>query len=315
MVSLQALRRAPRRAALALLVASAASAAAPASAEAPPASPARVLRFGVIAEEQNQPDRMLRAYGALLAQLRERLAPAGVDVQPLVVARDLDDLAGRLTRREVDFVIETVFPTLALQGRGAKLSSDLVVVRRGQREYHSVFFTKKDGPIRTLADLRGRTLVLQALRSTSAFALPCAELERAHLAVVAVDVAGSSRAAVRYLLAGSEINQAVWVLHGRGDAGAFNETDWAALPERVRAQLRVFHETRPIIRGLLSFRSDLDPGLRAAAREALVGLSGDDAGRAALAAASAITRFEPVTPADRVEIDGWHAALRAVGAR
>ena len=30
------------------------------------------------------------------------------------------------------------------------------------------------------------------------------------------------------------------MLHGKGDAGAFNEGDWQALPEKVRAQLRVF---------------------------------------------------------------------------
>jgi len=299
-------------AALAVLAASTANTA---SAVPQPASLPRVLRFGVIAEEPNEPGKMLRVYGPLLARLREQLRPGGIELQPLVVTRDLDELAGCLTRGEVDFVIETVFPTLALHEHGAKLASDLVVLRGGKREYHSVFFTRLDAPIRTLADLRGRTLVLQALRSTSAFALPRAELARAGLAVVPADDALASKAAVRYLLAGSEVNQAVWVLHRRGDAGAFNERDWATLPEKMRAQLRLFHETRPIIRGLLSFRAALDPGVRARAREALLGLSADDAGRAALAAAAGISRFELLTAADRAEIVSWRAALRAVGAR
>jgi phosphonate transport system substrate-binding protein len=277
--------------------------------------PPTPLRFGVIAEEPNEPDRMLRVYGPLLALLRERTLPAGVEVQPLVIARDLDDLAGRLSRREVDFVVETVFPTLALQERGARLSPELVVLRRGQREYHTVFFTRQDGPIRTLADLRGRTLVLQALRSTSAFALPRAELVRAGLKVAAADEAGASKLAVRYVLAGGEVNQAVWVLHGRGDAGAFNEGDWALLPERMRSQLRVFHQTRPIIRGLLSFRGDLAPAVLAPVRDVLLALSGDAAGRAALDAAAGITSFEALTAADRAEVEGWRSALRAIGSR
>lgn len=268
------------------------------------------LRLGVIAEEANEPDRMLRVFGEMLGRLRERLAPSGVDVGGLVIARDVDDLSQRIAGGEVELVVETVFPTLVLQERSRRLDPALVVVRRGQREYRSVFFTKKDAPIHDLADLRGRTLVLQVLRSTSAFALPKAELERAGLAVMPADDPRAGRGQVRYVLALAEINQAVWVLHGKGDAGAFNEGDWAALPEKIRSQLRVFHETQPIVRGLLSFRAGLDPRVRRLAEEALQGLDDDAPGRAAIAQASGITRFEPLTLRDRQELRGLAAVLR-----
>jgi phosphonate transport system substrate-binding protein len=268
------------------------------------------LRLGVVAEEANEPDRMLEVYGEMIARLRERLAPSGVDVGEMVIARDLDDLSQRLARGEVELVIETVFPTLVLQERSRRLDPALVVVRRGQREYRSVFFTRKEGPIRSLAALRGRTLVLQVLRSTSAFALPKAELERAGLAVVPADDPRAGSAHVRYVLALAEINQAIWVLHGKGDAGAFNEGDWSALPERIRSQLRVFHETRPIVRGLLSFRAGLAPRVRRLAEAALLGLDDDEPGRAALALAAGITRFEPLNASDRQGLHGWAAVLR-----
>lgn len=268
------------------------------------------LRLGVIAEEANEPDRMLQVYGDMLARLRERLAPSGVEVGDLVIARDLDDLSQRLARGEVEFAIETAFPTLVLQERSRCLDPALVVVRRGLREYRSVFFTRKEGPIRDLAGLRGRTLVLQALRSTSAFALPKAELERAGLSVVAADDPRAGRANVRYVLALAEINQAVWVLHGKGDAGAFNEGDWSALPEKIRSQLRVFHETPPIVRGILSFRTGLAPRVRRLAEEAFQGLDDDEPGRAALAQATGITRFEPLTTSDRRGLRGWAPVLR-----
>jgi phosphonate transport system substrate-binding protein len=190
-----------------------------------------------------------------------------------------------------------------------------VVVRGGQREYHSVFFTRREAPIRGLADLRGRTLVLQVLRSTSAFALPKAELTRAGLALLPADDPHAGRDNVRYVLALAEINQAVWVLHGKGDAGAFHEGNWAALPEKIRSQLRVFHETRPIVRGLLSFRSSLAASSRRVVEEALLKLDADEAGRAALARAAGVTRFERLTPADRAELRGWAPILRPVRAR
>jgi phosphonate transport system substrate-binding protein len=269
----------------------------------------------VVAEEPNEPDRMLHLFGALMVELRERLRSARVDVGDLVIARDLDDLSRKLARGEVDLVLETVFPTLVLQERSGGLDPSLVVLRLGQREYRSVFFTRRDAPIRSLRDLPGRTLVLQVLRSTSAFALPKAELESAGLTLAPADDLRSHPGDVKYVLARAEINQAVWVLHGRGDAGAFNERDWAALPERVRSQLRIFHETRPIVRGLVSFRTGLAAAARAAAEDALLGMPADEAGRAALARADGITAFERLTAADRAELRRWAPVLRPVRAR
>jgi phosphonate transport system substrate-binding protein len=288
------------------------SALAAAIAVAPPvlAAPRATIHLGVIAEEPNEPGRMLEVFGELLARLRERLAPANLDMGELVIGRDLEDLSQRIVRGEVDFVIETVFPTLVLQERSRALEPSLVVVRGGQREYHSVFFTRRDAPIRRLADLRGRTLVLQVLRSTSAFALPGAELARAGIALVSGDDPRAGRHNVRYVLAQSEINQAIWVVRGKGDAGAFNEGNWAALPQRIRSQLRVFHETRPIVRGLLSFRTSLPASARRHVEEVLLTLDGDEAGRAALDRAAGITRLEPLTPADRSALRGWAPILR-----
>jgi phosphonate transport system substrate-binding protein len=236
-------------------------------------------------------------------------------IQELVIARDLEDLSQRLARGDADLVIETVFPTLLLQQQSGGLSPALVVLRGGQREYRCVFFTRQESPIRAVADLRGRTLVLQAPRSTSAFALPKVELERAGLSVGPATGPGAAPSDVRYVLAMSEVNQAVWVLHGRGDAGAFSDANWDTLPARMRSQLRVFHETRPLLRGVLSFRTGLDAGVRARVESALRGLAGDEAGRAALAAARGITGFEPLTSDDRRELHSLAATLLRSGPR
>ena len=275
-----------------------------------PEDDAATLRLGVVAEEANEPGRMLGVYGALVSALRERLRPSGLRVGDLVIARDLEDLSQRLIRGDVDFVIETVFPTLVLQERSGCLEPALVVFRRGQREYRSVFFTRADSPIRALRDLAGQVLVLQALRSTSAFAIPKSELERAGLSLVPGDALQARPDDVRYVLAHAEINQAVWVLHGRGAAGAFNEGDWARLPDRIRSQLRIFHESAPLLRGLLSFRTTLDSEIRTSVETALLELEEGEDGRAALARASGVTRLEPLTAADRRALAVWTPVLR-----
>jgi ABC-type phosphate/phosphonate transport system substrate-binding protein len=129
-----------------------------------PTKPPVTVRFGVIAEEPNEPDHMFTVYSPLLAELRQRLAPVGIAVSDLVIARDLDDLSQRISRGQVDFVLESVFPTLALRQRSRSLEPALLVVRGERREYRSVFFTRQESRIRSLLDLRGRTLVLQAIR-------------------------------------------------------------------------------------------------------------------------------------------------------
>ena len=259
---------------------------------------------------------MLRIYSDFLGQMRSRLAPRGIDVAALAIASDVADLARRIERGEIDLVAETVFVTLDLQqSKGVSLVSRMAIVKRDQREYYSVFFARRAGGVRSLQDLRGRTLVLQAERSTSAFAVPRAELARNGLRSEPAGLATAARNSVFYILAGAELNQAIWVLKGKGDAGAFNEGDWDRLPSKVREGLVIFHQTRPLLRGILSFRAELDERSRSACEEVLLSLHQDAAGGAALAAAGGITRFERLTSKDLAGLSAWSLALRSDAGR
>ena len=272
----------------------------------------RRLRFGVIAELANEPDRMLRVYSGLLGELSLKLAPRGIEVAPLIITRDLSELARLLAQGEVDMVCETVFVTLDLQQeRLVSLTPRLAIVRREQREYHSVFFTNRTTGITALGDLRGRTLVLQASRSTSAYAVPRAELARNGIRLFPAGQPKAPPSAACYVFAGAELNQAIWVLKGKGDAGAFNEGDWKRLPEKVRAGLVIFHETQPLLRGLVSFRDDIDPAIQRASEEALLDLHHEPPGQRALEQADGITRFERLTARDVDRLAQWRRALRS----
>ena len=94
-----------------------------------------------------------------------------------------------------------------------------------------------------------------------------------------------------------------------GDAGAFNEGDWQALPEKIRTQLRVFARSRPIERGLIAFRSSLEPATRAKLEEVMLALDRDESGLAALTKAAGITRFERLTTAQRQAVLDWASVL------
>lgn len=266
------------------------------------------FRIGVISERSGAPSRAIEEYQPLLGELSERVRHAGVSVSELAVAEHLEEMRGWIAAGQIDALLESVVTTLRLEIETARIRPALLVWRKGQRAYRTLFFTRVDSPIRQLQDLRGRTLAFESARSTSAFFLPKLTLEAQgmHLKPTGAPHAPDD---VLYSFAGSELNQAYWVERGKADAGAFNDGDWTRTPHRVRERLRIFHSTPPLLRYLFSFRTDLPERIREPVTAALLAMHEDEAGRSALARASRISRLEPFTETDRAQLAAWRARL------
>lgn len=256
------------------------------------------VRIGLISAK---PEKMLKKYTPLAGHLAKRLGQHGITTGRVVVARDLDAMREKIYRGEVDLVFESAFSTVRMESLG--MTPSLLVWRKGVREYHAVFFTRRDGPVRTLQDLQGRTIVFEDRQSTSAYALPLAELRRNGVAVAAMDRDDGRRDAVRYDFAGEELNQVYWVLQRRADAGVFNNNDWDDVPPKLRRQLRVIHETRPVLRYVVSFHPQVTPELRATIEDALLALNDTAEGRSALESASESKKIERLSEADRASLE------------
>lgn len=171
--------------------------------------------LGVINERPTEPDFALAQYSKLRDYLNTHLQEAGIRVAPLAITRDVPEMADQLAAQKVDALIDGVFPTLDIERRIGRLRTTLLVWRKGQREYHTVFFSRSEGPVATLTDLPGRVLVFETHRSTSAHAIPKAYLRQQGFIVVPADQTSPPANAFRYVFAGAELNQAYWVLHGK----------------------------------------------------------------------------------------------------
>lgn len=279
----------------------------PVLAEAPVA-----FRLGIINERPDKPDHALNQYGKLETYLRQHLAPHGIEVVKLVIAHDIDEMANKVANREVDALIEGVMPTLSIQRQTEKLEPTLLAWRKGQRQYHTVFFVRKESEILNLRDLRGRTIAFEAARSTSAYFVPRAELLAAGLSLAPAEDTGIDADRVRYRFAGSELNQAYWVHRGLADVGAFNNGDWDRLPEAIKQDFRIIHSTRPLLRWLLSFVAECDARIRQRVTDILVAAHHDGEGGAALEHAARIARFEPFSASDKESLDYWTEVLAKV---
>ncbi len=280
-----------------------------AGASAHDASAESAFHLGIINERPDRPSDALKQYARLHSYLRQRLERDHIQVGDLVIAHHLNDMTRLIGRGEVDALIEGVMPTLSIQRRTRSLSPALLVWRKGQRHYHTVFFVRQDSPIDSLLALRGKTIAFESPRSTSAYFVPLATLRAEGLTVSAAEEDRLAPNTVRYVLAGSELNQAYWVSAGRADAGAFNNGDWDRVPESVRRDLRVIHRTRSLLRWLVSFSDALDPQIRAAVTDALLDMHQNPEGRAALEEAEQIARFEVLTDEDRENLAYWSKML------
>ncbi|HET6396257.1 MAG TPA: phosphate/phosphite/phosphonate ABC transporter substrate-binding protein [Pseudoxanthomonas sp.] len=255
---------------------------------------------------------------ALLDYVVPRMREVGITEGRVLMARDAQQMASYLRRGRVDWVTETASTAVQLQKRaGARLL--LLTERGGVSRYHTVFFARRGGPVRTLQDLRGRTLALQSTASTSAYMVPMTTLLEAGLEPEILLSPGDlpSAGRVGYLFARSELNITVWVQKRLVDAGAISNLDWSdpdRMPPAFKADLEVFHETPAYPRALELVRADLRPEVEARLREVLLEAAADPEAGQALKLFFDTSRFLPLDQELERALDGLRAGVARVRA-
>jgi phosphonate transport system substrate-binding protein len=252
------------------------------------------FRIGLIGAD---PGQLLRDFDPFVAYMENRLRSSGIRDVTVFVARDLDQMRGRIKQGKLDFIFTSAFPAVDLERNG--VAPEIVAVQGSAREYSAVFFVREESPLHGLRDLRGKTIVYGTPSSTTGFAMARAELIMNELCLCEETDEYAPADAVRYQFAGEAINQAFRVIRSRADAGVFSSSDWEEFPLNIQSQLRVIHRTAPITRLLGSFHRSVTPALREVVEKTLVEMPGDREGRAALFAALHITKFERLTEEDR----------------
>jgi phosphonate transport system substrate-binding protein len=251
-------------------------------AEAPPAAH-ETLVLGRISDNPKQHYEALRP---LLDYVVPRMRNVGIRQGRILMARDAQQMMSYLRRHRVDWLTETPAMAVAYRERvGARIL--LATERGGGRNYHTVFFVRRDSGIRSIADLAGRSIAFQNLYSTSSYFAPAAEILDAglQLDLLLSPMDRPEPSSVGYVFARSEANISTWVHKRLVDAGAFANLDWSdlqRLPESFRDDLVVIHETEPFPRAVEVVRPGLDPRVEARLREVLLAAASDPDAREAL---------------------------------
>ena len=243
----------------------------------------------------------------LLDYVIPRMNNVGITEGRILMARDTQQMTSYLRRGRVDWVTETSGTGMQLQKRaGAKPM--LLTERGGVSRYHSVFFTRKDSGINSLADLKGRSIAFQSTGSTSAYIVPASVLldEGLQLEILLSPMDRPTPDLVGYVFARSELNIAAWVHKRLVDAGVLSSQDWndaRRLPPAFRQDLKIIHETPDYPRALAMVRGDLDPKVEARLREVLLEAADDPAAREAMNLFFRTTRFLPMDAESKQGLD------------
>jgi phosphonate transport system substrate-binding protein len=223
----------------------------------------RELRIVFIAYEN--PAQLVEDVRPVVAYLTKQL---GIPVKHFVAT----DYAGvieamRARRADMGFMGPLQY-VLAHQQAGAY--PILGELYNGKPTYVSRIFVRKESGIRTLADLRGKTIAFTDPVSSSGYMYPLDLFKRAGL-VQSADAA--NRFFRRIYFAGGDEQALRAVLNGFADAAGIGQFAITLLPQAEREKLTTIAQTAPMPSHCVVVRKELNPQLVAKLQAALFALN------------------------------------------
>ena len=219
---------------------------------------------------------------------------AGAETEgKVVIAPTPLQMAKFLEEKRVDFYMESPYPTYIINKQGAAI----LLLRRwksGMAEYRGLIFSKKDGGITRLEQLRGKMLAFEDPGSTSGYFLPKVLLLKKgfKLSEKSRPEAKVGMREVGYVFASTDANVVNLVLSRKVAAGAFSNDDYGALEGTKKADILILAQTDLFPRHLISVRKDLDPKVKNRLKEVLLAMSQEEEGRRIMQQADNTTKFD-----------------------
>jgi phosphonate transport system substrate-binding protein len=262
----------------------------------------KALQLGLVSEI-NKPA-IEEHFRDFVRYVSRRIAPGAEAGAKVVIAPTPFELTKLLEQRRVDFYMESVYPTYTINYVHGAAKTLLRRWKGGQAEYQSVIFTKRDGGIKQLADLRGKTMIFEDPGSSSGYLMPKLFLSRNGYKLVEKKGydPNAAPAEIQYSFAYLRSKLIEAVLTQQGAAGAISDDDYNGLDEKRKSAIAILAHTERLPRHLLSVRTDLAPLLVGQLNDVLVTMHDDADGQRILKKTDQTTKFD-VLP-------GGEAALR-----
>jgi phosphonate transport system substrate-binding protein len=221
----------------------------------------KVFRVTTIPEEAAT--EQIRKFGPLVTYLERQLGTKVV----FTPVSDYPAAVEALVNKQVDLVWFGGFTHVQAQIRsGGKVIP--IAQREEDTQFRSVFITQTNSGIKSLADLKGKTVSFGSPSSTSGHLMP-----RSFLLDAGIQ---PERDFKRIAYSGAHDATIASVVSGRVDAAALDITVWRKFVDEKKvdtARVNVFHTTPPFFNYNWSVHADMPAALRERVTKALLDLS------------------------------------------
>lgn len=212
----------------------------------------------------------------------------------IMIAPSAFQLARFIEQKKVDFYMESPYPTYLINDMHGAAKLLLRRWKSGMAEYRSLIFTKNNGELSRLEDLRGKLLAFEDPGSTSGHFLAKAFLLKKGFKFAdktRFNPHGSPNE-VGYVFASSQEKVVDMVLAKQAAAGAFSDDDYARLDEKKKSAITILAQTDRVPRHFLSVRKDFAPTLVDRLEKILLSMHENEQGRRILKNTDDTTKFD-----------------------
>jgi phosphonate transport system substrate-binding protein len=252
----------------------------------------QTVSLGLIAEANRA--QIAEHFNGFVRYLAAKLA-SGSDIEgKVVIAPTPFQLAKLVEQKKVDFYMDSPYPTYLINDAHGVAKLLLRRWKGGVAEYRSLIFTKRNGGINRLEDLRGKLIVFEDPDSTSGHFLPKSFLRQKGFTFTDRSRFDPYAAPtdIGYRFAYSQEGLLDWVLSKKAAAGAFSDDDFVRLEENKRADIVILARTQPLPRHFISVRKDFAPALVERLENVLLAMHENDQGRQILKKTDDTTKFD-----------------------
>ncbi|MCP4351528.1 MAG: phosphate/phosphite/phosphonate ABC transporter substrate-binding protein [Desulfobacterales bacterium] len=113
------------------------------------------------------PAKIIKRFSPMMKYLNNKGLPAG----KVITAKNINQMIRYFKSEKVDFMFESAYGTLKIMDAVHALPI-LIREKKGVKEYNSVIFVRKNSPVKTLSDLKGKIIAFEDPNSTSSYLLP-----------------------------------------------------------------------------------------------------------------------------------------------
>lgn len=177
------------------------------------------------------------------------------------VEKDVSKLLIGLRDRKIDLFIGEPFVTSLLYRMG-DLRPFLQLPTHKTDKHSALIIVSKNSSIKTLRDLRGKTIAFDNALSSIGYMLPKISLiDKGYRLTFKKPNTPISSDDIYYVFSGANENTLLWVQRGKAEAGAIDSEIFRQQSKDVIQDFRILDKTIPLPPLMISYRSNLSPDL------------------------------------------------------